>query len=161
MPQNLNLEVGRMKDQWRQEFRETRHEITRLQARLAELKRKLQAADEILLSAKEAKESRTGKYADMGLTKALRSFFIEHRYTSHSISELKQRLEIEGMKRDVRDLRANIAQVCRRLQDEEFLTSELRNGVLMYRISERFNVLNKEQAGAGKPAPAVQNVSNE
>jgi CII-binding regulator of phage lambda lysogenization HflD len=161
MPQNLNLEVGRMKDQWRQEFRETRREITRLQAHLVELKRKLQAADEILLSSKEAKQSRTGKYSDMGLTQALRSFFIEHRYTSHSISELKRRLEMEGMKKDLRDLRANIATVCRRLHtSEHFLASELRNGILMYRISDRFNILNKEQAGASKPAPAVQSISN-
>lgn len=160
MAKDLNQEVGRMKDQWRQEFRETLHEITRLQSHLTELKRKLAAADEILLTAN--KKSGTGKYAKMGLTQALRSFFIEHRYTSHSISELKRRLVVEGMQTDARDLRANIAQICRRLQTQEhFLTSQLRNGILMYRISERFDVRNKEQAGAGKPAPAVQNISKQ
>lgn len=161
MPQNLNLEVGRMKDQWRQEFRETLREIARLRSHLTELKRKLQAADEILLSAKGSPQSRTGKYARMGLTQALRSFFIEHRFTSHSISELRRRLEVEGMQTDARNLRANIAQICRRLQVERFLTSELRNGILMYRISDRINSHNKEQAGVGSPTPAVQNVSQD
>src|ERR1051325_39918 len=110
MPDDLNREIGRQKDKWRQEFRDTRAEITRLQSHLTDLKRKLYAADEILASAKlQSKPSSSGKYSGMGLRQAVRQFFVEHPYTQHSISDVKARLEHEGMKTDHRDLRANIA----------------------------------------------------
>jgi hypothetical protein len=161
MPDNLSREIGQKKDEWRQEFRQIRAEITRLEAYLDELRRKLNAADEILAAARiKQKPVPNGKYSNMGLTPALRAFFTEHRFTAHSISELRQRLEQEGMKTDARDLRANISMICRRLEkDENFLASELRGGVRMFRLqTATATTSRKEQAGAGKPTPAVQNV---
>jgi hypothetical protein len=141
MADAFTREIGRQKDQWREDFRATRIEITRLQNHLTELKRKLIAADEILATAKLKNKSATGKYTNMGLRQAIRSFFVEHRYTQHSVSELKSRLEHEGMKTDARDLRANISIVCRRLENTtHFLVSEMRNGVRVYRLADQNSV---------------------
>jgi hypothetical protein len=161
MSEDLNREIGRMKDQWRQEFRDTRAEITRLQSRLNELRQKLNNADEILAAARLRQcKSPNGKYSKMGVTDAIRSFFTEHRYTAHGISDVKRRLENEGLKTDAQDLRANISMICRRLEkDDDFLTSELRNGVRMFRLKDKSAVLKREQAGASKPAPARSNIS--
>lgn len=160
MPDSLSREIGRQKDQWRAEFRSTRAEITRLQSHLTDLKRKLCAADEILSRAKLQSKAASGKYANMGLRQAIRSFFTEHRYTQHSISDLKSRLEHEGMKTDARDLRANISIVCRRLENtNHFLVSEMRAGTRVYRLRDHNTSLQKTSGEPVSRSPAVQSVS--
>jgi hypothetical protein len=159
MSEDLSQRIGRQKDEWRREFRQARIEITKLQGRLRELKQKLDGADEILASARPAgKSKQTGtKYAKMGVTDAVRAFFLEHRFTPHSISAVMRRLQDEGLPTDAGNPRDIISITCRRLwKKENFLTSELRNGVRVFQLKAKPSNHKKEQAGAGKPTPAVQ-----
>jgi hypothetical protein len=160
MPDDLHRRIGALKDGWRREFRELRVQITQLQERQKELRQKLNNADEILAGAKLKDGGASQKYANMGLRQAVCLFFTEHPHTQHGISDIKRRLEHEGMKTDARDLRANISVVCRRLENtDHFLTSELRDGTRLFRLKNRQQDLNKEQTGAGFPAPVVQSFS--
>ena len=164
MPEDLNRHIGRLKDQWRQEFRDTRVEITKLQSRLNELRQKLNNADEILAAARTAAHGkRIGtKYANTGVTEAVRSFFSEHPFTEHSITAVMRRLQDEGLKSDAQNLRDIISITCRRLwKADDFLISDLRNGTRVFRLKDKAALLKKEQAGAGKPTPAVQSISNQ
>jgi hypothetical protein len=157
-------QIGALKDKWRQEFREARLEMKRLEGRLKELHRKLCAADEILAHTSaedipsnsvqpEVSPSQDGKYSNVGLTEALRSFFGQHRGTQHSISALTYRLQREGLKSEGKDLRAMIATTCRRLDEREnFLESELERGVRLYRL--------KRTGGVSKPTPPVESSSS-
>jgi hypothetical protein len=158
MPEDLTHQIGRLKDGWRQEFRDTRAQITRLQTRLDELKQKLNNADEILAASKPGSASkRRGKYAGLGIAPAVREFFSEHRFTRHSISDVMQRLQHEGLQSSAQNLRDIISITCRRMQKEDqFLDSELRDGVRYFWVKDKSQLLKKEQAGAGKPTPAVQ-----
>ena len=157
---DLNHRIGRLKDEWRREFRDIRAEITRLQARQEELRQKLNNADEILAAA-GGKRGGT-KYAKMTVREAVRSFFSEHPFTSHSISDVMRRLQFEGLRSDALNVRDIISITCRRLQkDEDFLISELRDKVRYFALKNKAALLKKEQAGAGKPTPAVQSVSKQ
>jgi hypothetical protein len=161
MADDFDLHIGRLKDGWRLEFRETRAQITRLQARLNELKAKLDNADEILAAAKGKKRS-VGKYSEMGVAEAVRTFFAEHRFSPHSISDVMRRLQHEGLKSSAQNLRDIISITCRRLQKEDnFLASELRDGVRFFWVRNKIELLKNEQAGTSKPVPAVRSVSKQ
>lgn len=163
MSEDLNRQIGRMKDAWRQEFRQTRAEVTRLQGKLDDLKQKLNNADEILASARAEKSKHGGtRYSKMGATDAVRDFFSEHRFTRHSISDVMRQLQQEGLKSDAQNLRDIVSITCRRLHKQEaFLDSELRDGVRLFWVKNKSELLKSEQAGTGKPAPARSNVSQE
>jgi hypothetical protein len=141
----MEQQIGKLKDQWREDHRITRREIERLQAHLDELKHKLDTADEILqLSRPAGKVEPTptfdgvGKYSEKGVTEAIKDFFTEHRFTKHGISELVTRLGNEGLRTEAQNLRATISMTCRRLQKEEgFLLSELRNGSRMFWLADK------------------------
>jgi hypothetical protein len=164
MSESLNPAViGRLKDAWRKEFRETRIELTKLQDRLSELKHKLDAADEMLAATSHRPKSGT-KYASLGIADGVRAFFTEHRYMPYTISDLTRRLQEEGLPLDSGSARDVVSITCRRLwRKEDFLTSELRNdGMRVFRLKIKNGTnSHKEQAGVGKPTPAVQNTSNE
>src|SRR6266508_691108 len=73
MPEDLNRHIGRLKDGWRKEYRETRADIIRLKSRLGELRQKLNNADEILAAEKiDARKHLGNKYANIGTTDAVR-----------------------------------------------------------------------------------------
>jgi uncharacterized protein YukE len=162
MPEDLNRQIGRMKDAWRQEFRQTRGEITRLQRKLDDLRQKLNNADEILATVKaDSAGKRTtqgNKYAKLGATDAVRDFFSQHRFTRHNISDVTRHLEREGFQSgsNPRDV---VSITCRRLYKERFLDSEVRDGIRLFWVRNKTELLRSEQAGAGKPTPAVQSIS--
>ena len=163
MSQDLNRHLGRMKDAWRQEFRQTRAEITRLQAKLDELKQKLNNADEILAAAKadKGRPDKVGnRYAKMGATDAVRDFFSQHRFTRHSISDVTRQLQREGFQSGAQSPRDIVSITCRRLyKQENFLDSELHDGTRVSGVKNKTELLKNGQAGAGKPTPAVQSIS--
>src|SRR6184192_134477 len=114
MPDSLSPSaIGRMKDAWRKEFRDTRIEITKLQGRLRELKHKLDGADEMLAAANLKKVG--NKYTNMGVTDAIRAFFTEHRYMPYTISDLTRRLQEQGLPIGSGSPRDVVSITCRRL----------------------------------------------
>lgn len=160
MADPTSQQIGRMKDAWRQEFREARMEITKLQGRLRELKHKLDSADEIIAKVRrnESNKKAGTKYAKLGVTDAVRAFFSEHQYTPHSITDVMRRLQEDGLSTGAGNPRDIVSITCRRLWKENFLSSELRNGLRVFRLKGKPVNFNKEQAGAGFPTPAVRNL---
>jgi uncharacterized protein YukE len=152
--ESLSRHIGQMKDAWRDEFRRTRAEITKLQAKLDDLRQKLNNADEILASAKASaaanpKTTNGNKYAKMGPVAAVRDFFSEHRFTRHNISNVTRQLQLQGFPSsdNIRDI---VSQTMRRLYKiEGFLDSELQDGVRVFWVKDKAQALKKEQAGAG------------
>jgi hypothetical protein len=155
MPESLNQQIGRLKDEWRTEFRQIRVQITQLQARQDELRQKLNNADEILTAAKTTGKGKLpavggAKYSKMGATDAVRDFFSEHRFTRHNISEVTRHLQGEGFQSGSANVRDIVSITCRRLHKSDgFLDSTVQDGVRFFWVKNKTGLLKKEQAGAG------------
>jgi len=141
----LSLHVGQVKDKWRREFRETLDQIKNLEKKLDDIKRKLEAADEILDEAKTTQVSQgaslngIGKYAGMGVTDAIKAFYGEHKYQGYSISTLTDRLQSEGLKSDAQNLKQTVYMTCRRLEDDHFLRSEWKGTFKVFKLEDSKN----------------------